>query len=124
MASEEMMIRVATLSDLEPLVRITSLFRDHLRQLCPSDEEFRVGLSRLLADPDTEFLIAVAAGGQALAFAQLRFRYSVWVIGDAAEIEDLYVIESTGLSTYLQTTWRRSLQSLAAHRCRPMSNMH
>jgi ribosomal protein S18 acetylase RimI-like enzyme len=113
MASEEMMFRVATLSDLEPSVRITSLFRDHLGRPGPADEELRFGLSRLLADPDTEFIIAVAAGGQVLAFAQLRFRYSVWVIGNAAEIEDLYVIDSARHSGI-----GRKLVSLALDRAR------
>jgi ribosomal protein S18 acetylase RimI-like enzyme len=72
----------------------------------------------LLADPDTEFIIAVAAGGQVLAFAQLRFRYSIWVIGNAAEIEDLYVIDSARRSGIGRKLVSRALDRARSRGCR------
>jgi ribosomal protein S18 acetylase RimI-like enzyme len=99
-ASKEVTVCVATVSDLELLVCLTSRFRDHLQQSHPTVEELRSGLARLLADPGTEFLIALSPTGEPIGFAQLRFRFSAWLDSEAGEIEDLYVsdvVRRTGL---------------------------
>jgi ribosomal protein S18 acetylase RimI-like enzyme len=67
-------------------------FRDHLGLERPSDGDGRAAVERLLADPDTEFVLAAPepetpAGG----VAQLRFRYGFWRTGGDCLLEDLYV---------------------------------
>ena len=67
-------------------------FRDHLGAREPSPESALASVERLLADPDTEFLLAAADhGGPAAAVLQLRFRWSVWKGAPDAWIEDLFV---------------------------------
>ena len=86
-------IRVAGRADLQPLVRLAVAFRDCLAQSTPSAAGFRVSIARLLEDAETEFLLACDAAGRSLAFAQCRYRYSAWMSGLEAELEDLFVVE-------------------------------
>src|SRR4029078_4913575 len=69
-------------------------FRDHLGLSAPSDDKVGSGVERLIADPDTEFLLA-AAGDRAdpAGVAQLRFRYGIWRAGGDCLLEDLFVDE-------------------------------
>ena len=63
---------------------------------CPrrSDAEVRSGVERLLADPDTEFLLAATEdGAEPAGVAQLRFRYGIWRAGGDCLLEDLFVDE-------------------------------
>jgi GNAT superfamily N-acetyltransferase len=70
-------------------------FRDHLGLSAPSGAEVAAGVKRLLADPDTEFLLAAAADGEpATGVAQLRFRYGIWRAGGDCLLEDLFVDEA------------------------------
>ena len=63
-------------------------------------------LSRLLTDPNTEFLVAVAGPSSAIGYVQLRYRYSLWVVGSEAQIDDLFVVPAarrSGLGSRLLT---------------------
>jgi len=78
--------------DAEHIARLVAAFRDHLELSGPSDAEVRDGVERLLADPDTEFLLgAPADGAPPAAVAQLRFRYGIWRVGGDCLLEDLFV---------------------------------
>src|SRR3954463_8415828 len=67
-------------------------FRGDLRLTPPSAEELRAGVARLLADPETEFLLASPGDdGPPAGIAQLRFRYGLWRAGGACLLEDLFV---------------------------------
>ena len=68
-------------------------FRDHLGLAAPSDAEMASGVERLLADPDTEFLLAAEDGAEPAGVAQLRFRYGIWRAGGDCLLEDLFVDE-------------------------------
>lgn len=87
----EITLRLAGAGDLESLVRLAVVFRDHLEQAAPSADEFRTWFAALLRDPATEFLLACDAAGGAVAYVQLRYRPSAWVAGVQAEIEDVFV---------------------------------
>src|SRR5215210_3878038 len=70
-------------------------FRDHLGLERPTDADGRASIERLLADPETEFVLAAPeAGAAAAGVAQLRFRYGFWRSGGDCLLEDLYVDES------------------------------
>jgi len=86
-------IRVAGPADRD-LVRTGVLaFRDHLGAARPTDEEIETALPAALRDPSIEFCCAVAAEGAALGYTQTRFFRSVWVPGEEAHLEDLFVME-------------------------------
>jgi GNAT superfamily N-acetyltransferase len=76
-------------------------FRDWWGREQPSDEQFEAGVRRLLADPNSEFLVG---GEPAAGVCQLRFRYGLWYDRDDCWLEDLYVEEAargTGLGRAL-----------------------
>jgi len=69
-------------------------FRDWLGRSLPTDESFAAGVDRLLADPDTEYLLGAASPGEEpAAVCQLRFRFCVWHTAGDCWLEDLYVRE-------------------------------
>ena len=86
------MIEPACDADLDDLVHLMVAFRDHLGQSQPSSAEFRDSIGILLKDADTEFLVARNAAGIPLGYAQVRYRYSAWIPGRGAEVEDLFVL--------------------------------
>lgn len=88
----DLSIRIASTPDLESLVQLAGAFRDHLQQSSPSNAEFWDAIARLLQDPDTEFFLAQDAQGIALGYIQCRYRYSAWVAGYQAELEDVFVL--------------------------------
>jgi GNAT superfamily N-acetyltransferase len=63
-------------------------FRDHLGSTEPSDTSLLRSVQRIIAEPDSEFLLA---GDGPAAVLQLRFRWSVWKDAPDAWIEDLFV---------------------------------
>ena len=74
------------------MTRLMAGFRDHLGLSAPSDAEVGSGVERLLADADTEFLLAAADDGdEPTGVAQLRFRYGIWRAGGDCLLEDLFV---------------------------------
>src|SRR5947207_11571104 len=80
-----LMVRIAGEADLETLVRLAAAFRDHLRQVTPSDADFRVSIARLLQDTGAEFFLACDSRGTSLGYVQCRYRYSAWTSGLEAE---------------------------------------
>jgi ribosomal protein S18 acetylase RimI-like enzyme len=88
--ADDVTLRAADGRDLDGLVRLALAFRDHQRQSWPSESEFRAALARLLDDAATELLIAEADGGE-LGYVMVRYRFSAWIPGECAEIEDVFV---------------------------------
>jgi ribosomal protein S18 acetylase RimI-like enzyme len=86
-------IRMASEADLDALVCLAAAFRDHLRQLTPSDGDFHASLAMLLHDAGTEFFLARSAQGMALGYVQARYRYSCWSSALEAEIEDVFIVD-------------------------------
>ena len=66
-------------------------FRDWWGREQPSDASFEAGVRRLLADPNTEFLLG---GEPAAGVCQLRYRYGLWHDGEDCWLEDLFVEET------------------------------
>ena len=64
-------------------------FRDHLGSETPSDASVLRSVERIVAEPDSEFLLA--GDGAAAAVLQLRFRWSIWKDAPDAWLEDLFV---------------------------------
>jgi len=82
------MVRLATEEDAPDVARLLAAFRDWQGRAEPSDASIEASIRRLLADDNTEYLLA---GDPPAAVLQLRFRHSVWTGTDDAHLEDLYV---------------------------------
>jgi ribosomal protein S18 acetylase RimI-like enzyme len=109
-------IRLAGTEDRHRVVELVRGFRDHFQQVKPSDADVVSSVERLLADPATDFLLAVSAEARALGYVQLRYQYSLWVNGSIAQIKDLFVVPSfrrhgIGLQPLLAAAARASERS-------------
>jgi GNAT superfamily N-acetyltransferase len=83
---------IAQPHEAETVARLMLAFRDDMGLDRPSDEDGRVTVERLLADPATEFLLAAPEpGAPAAGVAQLRFRDGFWRSGGDCLLEDLFV---------------------------------
>jgi ribosomal protein S18 acetylase RimI-like enzyme len=82
----------ATAADAGHVARLLGEFRDWWGYDGPSDESFLTGVERLLADPNTAYLLGAADGSEEPAgVCQLRFRYGLWLESEDCWFEDLYV---------------------------------
>jgi len=86
-----LLIRLAKQEDAEEVARLIAAFRDWQGRDQPSDASIEASVQRLLADPNTEYLLG---GDPPTGVLQLRFRHSVWTGTDDAHLEDLFVDES------------------------------
>jgi ribosomal protein S18 acetylase RimI-like enzyme len=84
-------VRIATAADAPALRALIAAFRDHLGETDPKVATLDASLERLLADPDTAFAIAFDRGEEPAGYAQLRFRYSLWISGIEAHVDDFFV---------------------------------
>jgi ribosomal protein S18 acetylase RimI-like enzyme len=83
---------VAEQRDGDDVARLIAGFRDWWSKDDPPDGVIRATVSRLLDDPNTEYLLAAPAkGGEAGGVCQLRYRLSVWNGRFDCWLEDLYV---------------------------------
>ncbi len=57
----------------------------------PDDKTLQRSLERLLRSDDAEFFIALDDSSKAVGYIQQRYRYSMWLSGLEATLEDLYV---------------------------------
>lgn len=83
------------------MAELLCAFRDWFGYAEPSDAEMRASVERLLADPNTEFLLG---GRPATGVCQLRYRYGVWKSAEDCCLEDLYLRDearATGLGRAL-----------------------
>jgi len=85
-------VRLAGAADAPDVTRLMAGFRDWLTETVPTDAQIAVSVARLIADPDTEFLLA-GAGGAPSGVCQLRYRHSVWTGTPDCWLEDLFVEE-------------------------------
>ena len=81
-------VRVAEPVDAPRVAELMAAFRNHIDRSEPSDAEVLATVERLLADPNTEFLLADEG------VCQLRYRLSVWTSTEDCWLEDLFVTEA------------------------------
>ena len=85
------MVRLATEKDAAHVARLMIGFRNWWGREQPSDERFEAGVRRLLAEPQTEFLVA---GQPPAGVCQLRYRYGIWHDSEDCWLEDVFVEEA------------------------------
>jgi ribosomal protein S18 acetylase RimI-like enzyme len=81
-------VRLATREDAADVARLIAGFRDWHGRAAPDDATIAGTVRRLLADPNTDFLLA---GDPAVGVCQLRYRLSVWTGSEDCCLEDLFV---------------------------------
>jgi len=84
------MARLATDDDAPEVARLMIGFRDWWGRDEPPDAAFHEGVRRVLADPNSDFLIA---GDPPAAVCQLRYRHSIWTESLDCWLEDIFVEE-------------------------------
>lgn len=81
--------------EAETVAELLVAFRDWQGNDWPSANAFHYGVERLIADPQTEYLLAAASDDDAPAgVCQLRYRYGLWLAADDCWLEDLFVADS------------------------------
>jgi ribosomal protein S18 acetylase RimI-like enzyme len=94
-------VRLATQDDAADVARLMIGFRDWQGRSEPDNASIAATVERLLADPNTEFLLG---GGPPVGVCQLRYRLSVWTGTDDCCLEDLFVeadVRGSGLGREL-----------------------
>jgi ribosomal protein S18 acetylase RimI-like enzyme len=94
-------VRLATQDDAADVARLMIGFRDWQGRSEPDDATIAAIVERLLADPNTEFLLG---GSRPAGVCQLRYRLSVWTGTDDCCLEDLFVdadVRGSGLGREL-----------------------
>jgi GNAT superfamily N-acetyltransferase len=86
------LIRLATPNDAAEVARLMIGFRDWWSRTEPPDAAFETGVRRVLADPNSDFLLA---GDPPAGVCQLRYRYSIWTESHDCWLEDIFVEEHT-----------------------------
>lgn len=81
-------IRLATQDDADDVARLMIAFRNWWGRDEPGDAAFEAGVRRLLADPNTDYLLA---GEPAVGVCGLRYRFAVWTGSEDCSLEDLFV---------------------------------
>ncbi|HKR99656.1 MAG TPA: GNAT family N-acetyltransferase [Candidatus Dormibacteraeota bacterium] len=85
---------IASSDDLADVTRLMLGFRDWWGRSWPDEETFARGIERLLADDNTDFLLAAVDGSPPAGVVALRYRYGVWQDAPDCCLEDLFVEES------------------------------
>jgi ribosomal protein S18 acetylase RimI-like enzyme len=76
------------------VTRLLIAFRDWLESDLPPDDAFAASVTRLIAEPGTEFLLGgIDRDAPPCGVCQLRFRHSVWTDSPDCWLEDLFVEE-------------------------------
>ena len=84
-------IRAATPADMPALLTLFRGFMDYLGDPSPPDAELAGAIRPALTDEQAEVLIA--EDGEPLAYAHIRYYYSIWMAAPECFIEDLFVVE-------------------------------
>jgi GNAT superfamily N-acetyltransferase len=74
------------------LLRLFRGFMEYLGDPSPPDDELAGAIEPVFADPKAEILIG-EIDGEPVAYAHVRYHYSVWTAGPECFLEDLFVFE-------------------------------
>ncbi|MEE9285877.1 MAG: GNAT family N-acetyltransferase [Dehalococcoidia bacterium] len=84
-------ISVAGHGDVPCVADCLKGFAQWLGSTLGPDERLARDVARLIDDPDTDFFVAYDASGRCAGMLQQRYRFSLWLSGEEATIEDLFV---------------------------------
>ncbi len=94
-------------------------FRDHMGRDRPGFDALLAGISRLIEQEDTEYLLAAAgADAPAAGVCQLRFRHGIWLEAPDCWLEYLYVEERSRREGVGRALVQAALDRAGARGCR------
>ena len=111
------MVRLATPEDAAEVARLMIGFRDWWSRTEPPDAAIEAGVPRVLADPNSDFLIA---GEPPAGVCQLRYRYSIWTESVDCWLEDIFVEDEARGSGMGRALMEAALERARARGCRRM----
>ena len=111
------MVRLATPEDAAEVARLMIGFRDWWSRTEPPDAAFEAGVPRVLADPNSDFLIA---GEPPAGVCQLRYRYSIWTESVDCWLEDIFVEDEARGSGMGRALMEAAFERARARGCRRM----
>ena len=82
---------VAAKEQYEDLVAVVAAFRDVLKRTTPVEADIRESLAMLLEQENKEFFVARNEAGHSLGYIEQRYEYSIWLSGNEARLENLFV---------------------------------
>ncbi|MGE0544914.1 MAG: N-acetyltransferase family protein [Dehalococcoidia bacterium] len=85
-------VRVAGPEDMSALLRLFRGFMAYLGDPSPPDDALADAITPVFLDPRAEILIG-EIDGDPVAYAHVRYHYSVWMAGPECFLEDLFVFE-------------------------------
>lgn len=104
--------------DAPRVAELLVAFREHMGRDWPEHAAILATVERLLADGNTEFLLAASDDGRAQGVVQLRFRWTVWWSAEDCWLEDLYVLEEARGAGLGRALVEASLARAAERGCR------
>lgn len=110
----EVPLRIAGPADVATVTGLIGDFRDFLDGSLPSNAAIEAVVSRLIEDPDTEYLLI---GDPEAGFAQIRYRLSVWQPGEDAWLEDVFVREDARGDGFGRTLVEAAIQRARSRGC-------
>ncbi len=117
--ASQLLVRKATSGDLDCLVSAFQGFGRLIQDdtLGPPEHIAR-DIALLLNDPLTDFFVAFDGDGSCAGMPQQRYRYSVWLSGLEANIEDLYVMDSVRGRGFGRALTQQALAEAIERGCR------
>lgn len=110
---------VAGPADAADVTRLMIAFRDWNGRDWPDGHAFARGVDRLLADENTEFLLAaVDDRSGAVGVCQLRYRYGLWWDAPDCLLEDLFVEEQARGNGLGEALVNAAIERAREHGCR------
>ncbi|RPI06041.1 MAG: GNAT family N-acetyltransferase [Ignavibacteriae bacterium] len=111
-----MNIRRATSEDTTAIAELTVAFRNHLERATPTAKQFEESIATLLTSSDAEFYVAELQE-KLVGYVLQRYRYSMWICGIEATIEDLFVDPAVRNRGVGKSLVEYALQAAIEHHC-------
>jgi ribosomal protein S18 acetylase RimI-like enzyme len=109
---------LATKEHLEDLVAMVAEFRDVLKRTSPDEADIRASLERLLGQENREFFVAQDEAGKYLGYIEQRYEYSLWLSGNEARLENLFVWPEYRRAGVASALIEFAIKRAAARECR------
>ena len=100
------------------MVRLITEVRDWWGKSAPSWDGIRAAAEQLIDDEQTDFLLALNAGGDAVGVCQLRYRLSVWTGVEDCWLEDLFVTDDARSRGHGRELVEASFEAARARGCK------
>ncbi|MQG75780.1 MAG: GNAT family N-acetyltransferase [SAR202 cluster bacterium] len=109
---------VAAKEQYEDLVVMVAAFRDVLKRTTPVEADIRESLAMLLEQENREFFVARNEAGHSLGYIEQRYEYSMWLSGNEARLENLFVWSEYCRTGVASALIEYAIERAASRECR------